>query len=152
MIAFKNDLLTRVNDDLTHVSAAAKVDLHDDIELIEEQLKRYARRLDHWVERQLELEEITVVAKTRTVTFRDNSIALTKREFQILAMLMNRPERYFSAGQLLVEAWHDSSLPEESLRTYISRVRKKLNELGADAEVVNKSRKGYALIFRPHKN
>jgi DNA-binding response OmpR family regulator len=151
MITFKDDLLTRVNDDLIHVSAAAKVDLSDDVDLIEKQLKRYARRLDYWVERQLELEEITVNSETRTVTFRDNSIALTRREFQIMAMLMNRPERYFSAGQLLVEAWHDSRLPEESLRTYISRVRKKLKELGADAEVVNKSRKGYALIFRPHK-
>jgi DNA-binding response OmpR family regulator len=151
MIVFKDDLLARVSDDLTHVSAAAKVDLHDDVVLIEDQLRRYKRRLDYWVERQLELEEITVDAKARTVTFRDNSITLTKREFQILAILMNRPERYFSAEQLLVEAWHDSRLPEESLRTYISRIRKKMNELGADAELVSKSRKGYALIFRPHK-
>jgi len=65
-------------------------------------------------------------------------------------MLMSRPEKYFSAQQLLVEAWHDARLPEESLRTYISRVRKKLNELDAGAHVVNKSRKGYALIFRVH--
>ncbi len=63
-------------------------------------------------------------------------------------MLISRPEKYFSAEQLLVEAWHDSSLPEESLRTYISRVRKKLRELDAGAKVVNKSRKGYALIFK----
>ena len=51
----------------------------------------------------------------------------------------------FKAEQLFVEAWHDSRLPEESLRTYLSRLRKKLKELGADAAVVNKSRKGYAL-------
>jgi DNA-binding winged helix-turn-helix (wHTH) protein len=151
MIAFKEDLLMRVNDDLTHVSAAAKSDLDDDVKLIEAQLRRYVRRLDYWVERQLQLEEITVDAKTRTVTFRDSSIALTKREFQILAMLMNRPEKYFPAEQLLLEAWHDSRLPEESLRTYISRVRKKLKAVGADAEVVNKSRKGYALIFKAHR-
>lgn len=151
MIAFKDDLLTRVNDDLTLVSAAARVDLNDDVDLIEAQLRRYLRRLEYWVERQLELEEITVDAKTRTVTFRDNSIALTRREFQILAMLVNRPEEYFSAEQLLVEAWHDPRLPEESLRTSISRLRKELKELGAGAEVVNKSRKGYALIFTPHK-
>lgn len=151
MIGFKDDLLTRVSESLIHVSPAAKVDLNDDVQLIEAQLQRYARRLDYWVERQLELEEITVDSKTRTVTFRDHSIALTRREFQLLAMLMKRPERYFSAGQLLVEAWHDSRLPEESLRTYISRVRKKLRELGADAEVVNKSRKGYALIFKAHR-
>ena len=56
------------------------------------------------------------------------------------------------ADQLLVEAWHDSRLPEESLRTYMSRTRRKLKELGADAEVVNKWRKGYALIFRTHRS
>jgi DNA-binding response OmpR family regulator len=148
MISFKEDLLTRVSSDLMNVSAAAKVDLNDDVKLIESQLKRYRRRLTYWVERQLELEEIAIDAKARTVTYRDNSITLTRREFQILAMLIGRPEKYFTAEQLLVEAWHDDRLPEESLRTYISRVRKKLIELDAGAQVVNKSRKGYAFIFR----
>lgn len=148
MIVFKEDLLERVTGDLVHVSAAAKVDLNDDVKLIDAQLRRYRRRLTYWVERQLELEEIAIDAKTRTVTYRDNSVTLTKREFQILAMLMSRPEKYFSAQQLLVEAWHDDRLPEESLRTYISRVRRKLSELDASAQVVNRSRKGYALIFK----
>jgi DNA-binding response OmpR family regulator len=150
MIAFKEDLLERVISDLVHVSPAAKTDLNDDIKLIDSQLKRYRRRLTYWVARQLELEEIAIDSATRTVTYRDSSVALTRREFQILAMLMTRPEKYFSAQQLLVEAWHDDQLPEESLRTYISRVRKKLKELDAGAQVVNKSRKGYALIFKVH--
>jgi DNA-binding response OmpR family regulator len=150
MIGFKDDLLERVTGDLTRVSAAAKVDLNDDIKLIDSQLKRYRRRLDYWVQRQLELEEIAIDAATRTLTYRDSSVTLTRREFQILAMLMTRPEKYFTAQQLLVEAWHDDRLPEESLRTYISRVRKKLKDLDAGAQVVNKSRKGYALIFKVH--
>ena len=131
MIAFKEDLLERVTTDLMRVSAAAKTDLNDDIKLIDSQLKRYRRRLNYWVERQLELEEIVVDSRTRRVTYRDSAVTLTKREF-------------------LVEAWHDDRLPEESLRTYISRVRKKLKELDAGAQVVNKSRKGYALIFKVH--
>ena len=106
--------------------------------------------MDFWVERQLELEELTIDAKARTVTFRDHSITLTKREFQLLTVLMSRPDKYFSAEQLLVEAWHDGRLPEESMRTYISRVRKKLKTLGNGADVVNKSRKGYTLSFEPH--
>jgi DNA-binding response OmpR family regulator len=150
MITFKEDLLERVTNDLMRVSAAAKTDLNDDIKLIDSQLNRYRRRLSYWVERQLELEEIVVDSRTRTVTYRDTAVTLTKREFQILAMLMSRPEKYFSAQQLLVDAWHDDRLPEESLRTYISRVRKKLKELDAGAQVVNKSRKGYALIFKVH--
>ena len=150
MIAFKEDLLERVTSDLVHVSAAAQTDLNDDIKLIDSQLKRYRRRLSYWVERQLELEEIAIDSATRTVTYRDSSVTLTRREFQILAMLMTRPEKYFSAQQLLVEAWHDDRLPEESLRTYISKVRKKLKELDAGAQVVNKSGRGYALIFKIH--
>ncbi|HXM72197.1 MAG TPA: winged helix-turn-helix domain-containing protein [Candidatus Dormibacteraeota bacterium] len=150
MIAFKDDLLKRVVGNLEHVSRAAKSDLSDDVTLIQGQLDRYRRRMDFWVERQLELEELTVDAKARTVTFRDNSITLTKREFQLLTVLMSRPDKYFSAEQLLVEAWHDGRLPEESMRTYISRVRKKLKTLGNGADVVNKSRKGYTLSFEPH--
>ncbi|MHB8587378.1 MAG: winged helix-turn-helix domain-containing protein [Candidatus Dormibacteraceae bacterium] len=106
--------------------------------------------MTYWVQRQLELEEIAIHSGSRTVTCRDSSVTLTNREFQILAMLLSRPEKYFSAQPLLVEAWHDDSLPEESLRTYISRVRKKLKELDPGAQVVNRSREGYALIFKVH--
>lgn len=150
MIAFKDDLLKRVAGNLAHVSRAAKSDLSDDVTLIQGQLDRYRRRMDFWVERQLELEELTIDAKARTLSFRDNSITLTKREFQLLTVLMSRPDKYFSAEQLLVEAWHDGRLPEESMRTYISRVRKKLKTLGNGGDVVNKSRKGYTLTFEPH--
>lgn len=150
MIAFKDDLLTRVTGNLEHVSAAARSDLSDDVTLIQGQLDRYRRRMDFWVERQLELEDLTIDTKARTVTYRDNSITLTRREFQLLALLLSRPDKYFSAEQLLVEAWHDGRLPEESMRTYISRLRKKLKELGNGAEVVNKSRKGYTLRFESH--
>ena len=147
MIAFKDDLLKRVIGNLEHVSAAAKSDLSDDVTLIQGQLDRYQRRMDFWVERQLELEDLTIDPATRTITYHATSITLTKREFQLLAVLMSRPDKYFSAELLLVEAWHDGRLPEESMRTYISRLRKKLKQLGNGAEVVNKSRKGYALVF-----
>ena len=79
MIAFKEDLLERVTSDLVHVSAAAKTDLNDDIKLIDTQLKRYRRRLNYWVERQLELEAIAIDSVTRTVTYRDSSVTLTRR-------------------------------------------------------------------------
>jgi DNA-binding response OmpR family regulator len=147
MIAFKDDLMKRVIGNLERVSRAAKLDLTDDVTLIQSQLDRYSRRMNFWVERQLELEDLVIDADSRTINYQDKAITLTKREFQLLAVLMSRPDKYFSAGTLLVEAWHDSRLPEESMRTYISRVRKKLKTLGNGAEVVNKSRKGYALVF-----
>jgi DNA-binding response OmpR family regulator len=147
MIAFKDDLLKRVIANLERVSTAARTDLTDDITLIQSQLDRYTRRMDFWVERQMELEDLVIDVDTRTITYHDNSITLTRREFQLLSVLLGRPDKYFSAEALLVEAWHDGRLPEESMRTYISRVRKKLKMLGNGAEVVNRSRKGYALVF-----
>jgi DNA-binding response OmpR family regulator len=139
--------LKRVVGNLELVSPAARIDLTDDVKLIQSQLDRYTRRMDFWVVRQMELEDLVIDVDTRTITYQDNSITLTKREFQLLSVLLGRPDKYFSAEALLVEAWHDDRLPEESMRTYISRVRKKLKMLGNGAEVVNKSRKGYALVF-----
>jgi DNA-binding winged helix-turn-helix (wHTH) protein len=48
---------------------------------------------------------------------------------------------------LLVEAWHDGHLPEETLRTYVARLRTKLASLGATARIKNRPRRGYAIVF-----
>src|ERR1700682_1023847 len=95
MISFKEDLLKRVISNLEQVSKAAKIDLTDDVTLIQAQLDRYSRRMNFWVQRQLELEDLVIDSKARTITYRDNSITLTKREFQVLAVLMSRPDRYY---------------------------------------------------------
>src|ERR1700681_3141444 len=71
MIPFKDDLLKRVTANLERVSAAAKLDLSDDVTLIQGQLDRYQRRMDFWVERQLELEDLTIDPATRTVSYHD---------------------------------------------------------------------------------
>src|SRR6267142_4295132 len=97
MIAFTDDLLKRVIGNLERVSAAAKVDLTDDVTLIQSQLDRYSRRMNFGVERQLELEDLVVDAESRTITYHDNSISLTKREFQLVSVLLSRPDKYFSA-------------------------------------------------------
>ena len=54
---------------------------------------------------------------------------------------------YTSAEQLLSEAWHDAELPQETVRTYIVRLRRKLAGLGAPVQVANVSRRGYSLVF-----
>jgi DNA-binding response OmpR family regulator len=61
--------------------------------------------------------------------------------------LVSRPSSHTRSTQLLVEAWHDAGLPEETLRTYIVRLRGKLAELGIPVRIDNKPREGYALVF-----
>lgn len=148
MIDFKEGLLARVRTLLMSLPAAARQDVTDnDIVLIEDQLSRYRRRLEYWYARQWDLEGLSIDSQTRTVGYRGKSVTLTRREFQLLIMLVARSPRFSTAVQLLTEAWHDSRLPEESLRTYIGRVRSKLARLGVNAKIENRPRRGYALVF-----
>ena len=69
-------------------------------------------------------------------------------ELQLLILLVTRSPGFITPTQLLVQAWHDARLPEETLRTYIGKVRTKLHSLGVDAEIINRPRRGYALVFK----
>jgi hypothetical protein len=51
MIGFKTHMLEQVHTALERVSAAARVDLQDDVTLLEAQLERYERRVAFWSER-----------------------------------------------------------------------------------------------------
>src|SRR6266571_2968002 len=98
--------------------------------------------------RQWHLEGLHIDDVARTVTYREKSVVLSRRELQLLVLLVTRSPGFITPTQLLVQAWHDSRLPEETLRTYIGKVRTKLHSLGVDAEVVNRPRRGYALVFK----
>lgn len=148
MIDFKEVLLARVRQLLTGVPIEARQDVMDnDIGLIEDQLRRYRRRLEFWYARQWHLEGLEIDDEMRTITYREKSVTLTRREYQLLVTLVARSPSFVSANQLLVQAWHDARLPEETLRTYIGRVRSKIQTLGVAAQIRNRPRRGYAVVF-----
>jgi DNA-binding response OmpR family regulator len=148
MIAFKDALLGRIRANVKTLPPAGRRDVMDnDVAVIEQQLMRYRRRMEFWFARQWELEGLSIDVRTRTITYRERSIHLTRRELQLFNELAGRSPAYTTATQLLAEAWHDSRLPEETVRTYIVRLRRKLTELGAPAEIANRPRYGYSLVL-----
>jgi DNA-binding response OmpR family regulator len=148
MIGFKEDLLSRIRMQLARLPAVARADVIDnDIDALEEQLLRYRRRLEFWYGRQWQLEGLHIDHDRRTLTYRDRVISLTKREFQLLVFLVSRSPNFISPSRLLVDAWHDGNLPEETLRTYIARLRTKMASLGVTAAIKNRPRTGYAIVF-----
>jgi DNA-binding response OmpR family regulator len=148
MIAFKDELLGRIRANVKTLPPSGRQDvIENDVAAIEQQLMRYRRRIEFWFARQWELEGLSIDERTRTIAYRERSIHLTKREYQLFSELAGRSPAYTSATQLLAEAWHDSRLPEETVRTYIVRLRRKLVELGAPAEIANRPRYGYSLVF-----
>ena len=147
MITFKVDLLERVQARISALPRAARQDVDHDIGLIENQLERYRRRQEFWYARHWQLEGLMIDEEDRVVGFRDRTVTLTKRELQLLTHLAGRSPSYISARRLLADAWHDGQLPEESLRTYIVRLRGKIGTLGAGISIMNRPRRGYALVF-----
>jgi DNA-binding response OmpR family regulator len=148
MIGFNEELLGRLEDQVKRLPQAARDgEVDNDVLVIAGQLDRYRRRLGFWYERQWRLEGLDIDHDERTVAYRDRSIAFTRREFQLFVLLVSRSPKFVSPNRLLVEAWHDGQLPEETLRTYIARVRVKLASLGASVVIQNQPRSGYAIIF-----
>lgn len=141
------DLLDRAREVEARSRGADSLALARDIALLEAELRRYQERMEFWYARQWALEGLDLDRGSKTVSYRDRSIRLTGREFQLLETLARHAGAHMRAQQLLVEAWRDSRLPEETLRTYIVRLRSKLDELGAGARIVNRPRRGYALVF-----
>jgi len=148
MIAFKEELLGRMRTNARTLPPSGRQDvMENDVALIEEQLIRYRRRIEFWFARQWGLEGLSIEERGRTISYRERSIHLTRREYQLFNELATRSPAYTSTAQLLAEAWHDSRLPEETVRTYIVRLRRKLAELGAPAQIANRPRTGYSLVF-----
>jgi len=144
LIAFKSNVLARVRR--TPASARAE-DGAEDVAILEAQLVRYRRRLEFWYQKQWALEGLIIDQPSRTIFHRDRSVMLTRREYQLFMTLVGRQSTHTRSTQLLVEAWHDAGLPEETLRTYIVRLRGKLAEVGVPVRIDNRPREGYALVF-----
>lgn len=153
LIEFKEGILGRIRTLIATMPAAARQEAMDkDVAILEDQLQRYHRRLEFWYSRQWHLEGLQIDDDSRTFTYRDKSVRLTRREFQLMVLLLSRSPNFVSPNQLLVQAWHDARLPEETLRTYIGRLRTKLGSLGVLAEILNRPRHGYALVFKETSN
>lgn len=148
LIAFKSNVLARVQGQVRRLPASSRAEATAaDVRVIEAQLMRYRRRLEFWYGKQWALEGLVIDQSSRTIAHRDRSVMLTRREYQLFMTLVSRPSSHTRSTQLLVEAWHDAGLPEETLRTYIVRLRGKLAELGIPVRIDNKPREGYALVF-----
>jgi len=65
----------------------------------------------------------------RTVEVNGLPVALTAREFDLLALLAENPDRFYSADQLMELIWKTrESVDYRSLMVHISKLRKKIEE------------------------
>jgi len=91
--------------------------------------------------------DLVIDRRTRRVGVRDTMVALSAKEFELVARLASEPYRVFTKEELLREVWGFRALGRtRTLESHASRIRKKLRVAEADRFVVNVWGVGYRLL------
>jgi DNA-binding response OmpR family regulator len=95
----------------------------------------------------LDAGSLRVDRRTRRVTVRGTPVALASKEFELAAKLATEPTRVFTKDELLRDVWGFRCVPRtRTLDSHASRLRRKLNDAGAEDVVVNVWGVGYRLL------
>jgi hypothetical protein len=151
LLEFKRGILDRVERDIAKLPPVARKAALADVKIIESQMNGYQKRLDLWYQRVWDLHGLWLEPEGRLVRYQGREATLTVREFQILKFLLDHPHRYFTASQILGQAWGEPALFPDEVRNYVRRVRKILASLEIPCELVNRPWRGYSLEFRDDK-
>jgi DNA-binding response OmpR family regulator len=75
----------------------------------------------------LALGEVAITVSTHEVHFRGRAVTLTRMEFALLRVLMERPGRVFTRQELLNDVWgYDSTPTTRTVDTHVLQLRNKL--------------------------
>lgn len=75
---------------------------------------------------------------TRRAWFREQEVALTNKEFELLYFLAGHPDEVFSKEQLFDRIWQYNSLGETSTVTvHVNRIRDKFKELDSNLDLIH---------------
>jgi DNA-binding response OmpR family regulator len=91
--------------------------------------------------------DLSLDKRTRRVSVRDTLVALSAKEFDLLARLASEPHRVFTKEELLREVWGFRALGRtRTLESHASRLRRKLTLSEDDRYIVNVWGVGYRLL------
>lgn len=94
-------------------------------------LRALLRRPQNVVAKQLSAKDILLDPTTHRITKGGEEVNLLPREFALLEFLMRHPSQVFSAEALLDRLWAaDSEATSGTIRTYVNRLRNKIDTDG----------------------
>lgn len=94
----------------------------------------------------LSVGELTLNLQNAFVAYRGNEVSLTKNEFQILYLLMKKAGQIISRDEIMRALWEDEHfIDDNTLTVNMTRLRKKLEEIGIEDAIMTKKRQGYLL-------
>ncbi|MFB2939422.1 response regulator [Aerosakkonemataceae cyanobacterium BLCC-F154] len=94
----------------------------------------------------LEWGSLCLNPSTCQVTFQGEEVYLSAKEYSLLELLLRNPQRVFSSSLILEHLWSFDDTPgEETVRTHIKRLRRKLKSAGAHEIIDTVYGMGYRL-------
>ncbi len=92
----------------------------------------------------LEYKGLLLNLSDTTLQYQDQKVELTKNEYRILQILLEQKGHVVSRDTLMQRLWEsDDFVDENTLNVNITRLRKKLSELGMEQMIVTKKGLGY---------
>lgn len=97
-------------------------------------------------ERTVSAAGLTLHPERLKLSYGDRTVELGAKESILLQALMERPDRVVSREKLLGDLWDDQVyVDDNTLNVYVTRVRKKLRDLGIDTAIETVRGTGYLL-------
>ena len=91
-------------------------------------------------------KDLTVNLSNATVMYKDNSVELTKNEIKILSYLLKNRGNIVSREDLMNYLWNsDCFVDDNTLSVNVTRLRKKLSDLGVENAIETKRGLGYII-------
>jgi DNA-binding response OmpR family regulator len=109
-------------------------------------LRAMTRKGEGQIDSTLKFGNLTLDLATYELSSPSGSFKLANKEFQMMDMLMRNPTHLISTERFMEKIWgYDSDAEINVVWVYISYLRKKLINLGADVEIKAHRNSGYSL-------
>lgn len=94
----------------------------------------------------IDYKNVVLSLKDNMLYYKDCSLELTKNEFKILYILMKKNGSIVSRENIMQELWQDENfIDDNTLTVNITRLRKKLNEIGLNDFIKTVKNQGYII-------
>ncbi|ASS93138.1 response regulator transcription factor [Peribacillus simplex] len=99
--------------------------------------------LDHQIK---EMDGLTLYTEKAMIEYQDNQVTLTQNELKLLSCLLRQYDTIVSREDLLEALWNDDSFVDDNTLTVnVTRVRRKLEDIGVKHAITTSRGKGYRL-------
>jgi DNA-binding response OmpR family regulator len=95
----------------------------------------------------VEVRGMILDGKTRSLRSGVASVSFTRQEWELLSILVGHPNRFLAAREIMRLGWKAGDHGTEQLRTYVRRLRLKLEPLDLPCRLLSQHGQGYCLAF-----